>query len=52
MLGEVLLPAWCKKVVVVADAASPSRTNLQAIQARGWYFVLAFPRTWKLANDQ
>ena len=52
MLGEVLLPAWCKKVVVVADAAYPSRTNLQAIQARGWYFVIAFPRPWKLANDQ
>jgi Transposase DDE domain len=52
MLGEVLLPAWCKKVVVVADAAYPSRANLQAIQARGWYFVIAFPRTWKLANGQ
>jgi Transposase DDE domain len=52
MLGEVLLPAWCKKVVVVADAAYPSRANLQAIQARGWFFVIAFPRTWKLANGQ
>jgi hypothetical protein len=52
MLREVVLPAWCKKVVVVADAAYPSRANLQAIQARGWYFVIAFPRTWKLANGQ
>ena len=52
MLGEVLLPAWCKKVVVVADAAYPSRANLHAIQARGWFFVIAFPRTWKLANGQ
>jgi hypothetical protein len=52
MLQEVVLPAWCKKVVVVADAAYPSRANLQAIQARGWYFVIAFPRTWKLANGQ
>lgn len=52
MLGEVILPAWCKQVVVVADAAYPSRANLQAIQARGWFFVIAFPRTWKLANDQ
>jgi Transposase DDE domain len=48
----VVLPAWCKKVVVVADAAYPSRANLQAIQARGWFFVIAFPRTWKLANGQ
>ena len=52
MLGEVVLPAWCKKVVVVADAAYPSRANLQAIQARSWYFVIAFPRTWKLATGQ
>jgi hypothetical protein len=52
MLQEVILPAWCKKVVVVADAAYPSRANLQAIQARGWFFVIAFPRTWKLANGQ
>jgi hypothetical protein len=52
MLGEVSLPAWCKQVVVVADAAYPSRANLQAIQARGWFFVIAFPRTWKLANGQ
>ena len=52
MFAEVVLPAWCTKVVVVADAAYPSRTNLQAIQARGWFFVIAFPRTWKLANGQ
>ena len=52
MLQEVELPAWCKQVVVVADAAYPSRANLQAIQARGWFFVMAFPRTWKLANGQ
>src|SRR4249920_396299 len=52
MLGEVILPASCKQVVVVADAAYPSRANLQAIQARQWFFVIAFPRTWKLANGQ
>jgi hypothetical protein len=52
MLQEVVLPAWVKQVVVVADAAYPSRANLQAIQARQWFFVIAFPRTWKLANGQ
>jgi hypothetical protein len=52
MLQEVILPAWYKTVVVVADAAYPSRANLQAIQARHWFFVIAFPRTWKLANGQ
>jgi len=52
MLREVGLPAWVKRVVVVADAAYPWRANLQAIQARQWYFVIAFPRTWKLAKGQ
>jgi hypothetical protein len=52
MLQVVILPVWCQTVVVVADAAYPSRANLQAIQARGWFFVMAFPRTWKLVNGQ
>jgi hypothetical protein len=51
-LQEVILPAWCKTVVVVADAAYPSRANLQAIQARHWFFVRACPRTWQLPNGQ
>lgn len=50
MLEALVLPAWCKCVIVVADAAYASRKNLKAIQARGWFFVIAFPRTWKLAN--
>src|SRR5262245_41219418 len=41
MRQEVILPAWCKQVIVVADAAYPSRANLQAIQARQWFFVIA-----------
>ena len=52
MLEALVLPAWCKCVIVVADAAYASRKNLKAIQARGWFFVIAFPRTWKLANGQ
>jgi hypothetical protein len=52
MLQEVVVPAWVTQVVVVADAAYPARANLQAIQARGWFFVIAFPRTWKLATGQ
>jgi DDE family transposase len=52
MLEALVLPAWCKAVIVVADAAYASRDNLQAIQARRWFFVIAFPRTWKLANGQ
>lgn len=52
MLEALVLPPWCKRVIVVADAAYASRKNLKAIQARGWFFVIAFPRTWKLANGQ
>jgi hypothetical protein len=52
MLEEIVLSPWCKMVIVVADAAYASRANLTAIQARGWFFVIAFPRTWKLANGQ
>ena len=37
---------------MVADAAYALRKNLKAIQRWGWFFVIAFPRTWKLANGQ
>ena len=50
MLQEVVLPPWCTTVIVVADAAYAARENLRAIQARRWFFVLAFPRTWKFAD--
>jgi hypothetical protein len=33
MLEELVLPPWCKRVIVVADAAYASRKNLKAIQA-------------------
>jgi hypothetical protein len=50
MLEELVLPPWCTKVIVVADAAYASRQNLRTIQARHWWFVIAFPRTWKFAD--
>jgi len=52
LLQDVGLPAWVKRVVVVADAAYPSRANLPAMQARQWFLVIAFPRTWKLTTGQ
>jgi Transposase DDE domain len=51
-LQVVVVPAWVKQVIVVADAAYPSRATRQAIPARHWFFVIAFPRTWKLTNGQ
>ena len=52
LLQEVVVPAWVKRVVVVAAAAYPARANLPAIPARHWFFVIAFPRPWKLATGQ
>lgn len=52
MLPEGVLPAWVTQVVVGAEAASPARANRHALQARQGYFVLAFPRTGKLAPGQ
>src|SRR5262249_9627657 len=50
MLQEIILPPWCTRGIVVAAAAYASAQNLQAIQARRWFFVLAFPRTWKFTD--
>jgi DDE family transposase len=52
MIEDWVLPPGCRMIIVVADAAYASRANLKALQARGWFFVIAFPRPWKLANGQ
>jgi len=43
-------PAWVEMGVVVAEAAFASKANLQLIQRRGYFFVLALARTWCVAN--
>lgn len=43
-------PAWCQQVVVVADAGFASRDNFRLIQRKGWKYVCALPRTWKLSD--
>jgi len=50
MLQELVLPRWCSQVIVVADAAYASRENLRAIQARHWWLVIAFPRSWQFTD--
>jgi hypothetical protein len=45
-------PAWCQEVVVTADAAYASRVNLAFIQALGYGYVMALPRTWKFAHGK
>src|SRR5262245_17097862 len=43
-------PAWCQRVVVVADAGFASKPNLRLIQRLQWRFVFAFARTWNLED--
>ena len=50
MLRRFKAPAWCKRVVVLADAGFASRSNLRMIQRLNWHFVFALARTWKLAD--
>jgi hypothetical protein len=45
-------PSWAHMVVVVADAAFASKTNVRLICQRGDFFVIAFARTWRFANGQ
>jgi hypothetical protein len=50
MLVRFRRPAWAETVVVVADAAFASKANVQLIQQRGYFFVMAFARTWCFDN--
>jgi DDE family transposase len=52
MLQDFRRPTWCQEVVVTADAAYASRANLATIQALGYWYVMALPRTWKSANGK
>ena len=50
MLRRFTPPAWCRQVVVVADAGFASKANLRLIERRHWQYVFALPRTWKLSD--
>jgi hypothetical protein len=52
MLQTFRPPAWCKEVIVVADAAYASRDNLTLIDELGYWYVVALPRTWKFTNGK
>jgi hypothetical protein len=45
-------PVGCQAVVVTADAANAWQANMALIQALGYGYVLALPRTWKFANGK
>lgn len=50
MLVRFRRPAWAEMVIVIADAAFASTANLQLIQRRGYFFVMALARTWCFEN--
>jgi hypothetical protein len=50
MLGRCWRPPWAEMVVVGADAASASKANVQLIQRRGYFDVMAFARTGCLGH--
>jgi Transposase DDE domain len=50
MLVRIRRPGWAEVVVIVADAAFASKANLQLIKRRGYFFVMAFARTWCFEN--
>ena len=52
MLVRFRRPPWAEMMVVVADAAYASKANMQLIRQRGYFFVIAFARTWCFANGQ
>jgi hypothetical protein len=52
MLVRLRRPLWAEMIVVVADAAFASKANIKLIRHRGYFFVIAFARTWRFANGQ
>ena len=50
LLRQFQPPAWCQRVLVIADAGFASKANLRAIQRRGWCYVTCLPRSWKLSD--
>jgi len=52
MLVRFRRPGWDEMVVVVGDAAFASKANIKLINHRGYFFVIAFARTWRFENGQ
>lgn len=50
MLAEFRPPAWCKRVIVEADAGFAAKETLRLIISLKWDYVFSLARTWKLAD--
>ena len=52
MLCDFRPPAWCREVIVVADAAYASRANMRLIQSLNYWYVFAIARSWKFEDGK
>ena len=52
MLERFNPPKWASNVIVEADSGFSSNQNIKAIEKKGYYYVLAIPRTRKFANGK
>ena len=50
MLKNFKPPAWCKQVIVEADAGFAAKETLRLILKLEWDYVFSLARTWKLAD--
>jgi len=52
MLRKFQPPAWCRRVIVEADAGFAAKKTLGLIAELGYFYVFALPRTWKTADGK
>jgi hypothetical protein len=49
-IAEFVVPRWAKQVVVIGDAGLSANATIRAIEARGFDWVFAMPRSRKFAD--
>lgn len=47
---KMLLPAWVKQVIFLADSAYASKSNFRCLEKLKWFYVIACAKTWNLAD--
>jgi hypothetical protein len=52
MLKDFEAPSWVREIVVLGDAGYPANETLELIEALGWTYVFAMPRTRKFTNGK
>ena len=52
MMRDFEPPSWVREIVVLGDAGYPANATLKLIEALGWTYVFAMPRTRKFSNGK